>query len=101
MKIALLTLAVLTVYASEMVIDVQAEQDGASSAPSAAADTVREALAVVLKPVLALLYITVLPLAFAALVWAFCVFAPLQALVLGLLLIPAVGRLLRQRTAGL
>jgi hypothetical protein len=102
MKIALLTLAVLTACASELVIDVQAAQDGALNAPSAAPESVREGLAVVLKPVLALLYITALPLALAALVWALWVFAPVQALVLGvLLLMPAIGRLLRQRAARL
>jgi len=72
------------------------------NAPSAAPETVREALTVVLKPVLALLYITALPLALAALLWALWVFAPVQALVLGvLLLMSAIGRLLRQRAARL
>jgi hypothetical protein len=59
--------------------------------------TLREKLANVLEPVLTLLYIVVLPLAFIALLCELCVFAPIQALVLVLmLLVPATGWLLRR-----
>ena len=54
-------------------------------------------MAQVLEPVLTLAYIVIFPLAIVALLWALCVFAPIQAFVLVLmLLIPATGWLLRR-----
>jgi hypothetical protein len=96
MKLALITVAIVTVCANELVLGVMKEQD-AMKAPSIAPQTLRETLAHVLEPVLTLLYIVVLPLAFIALLCALCVFAPIQALVLVLmLLISATGWLLRR-----
>jgi hypothetical protein len=96
MKLALFTVAILTTCANELVLGVMKEQD-AMKAPSISPETLRERLANVLEPVLTLLYIVILPLAFIALLCALCVFAPIQALVLVLmLLIPATSWLLRR-----
>ena len=96
MKLALFIVAILTTCANELVLGVIKEQD-TMKAPSISPETLREKLANVLEPVLTLLYIVVLPLAFIALLCALCVFAPIQALVLVLmLLIPATGWLLRR-----
>jgi hypothetical protein len=96
MKLALFIVAVLTVCANELVLDVMKEQD-ATKAPSIAPETWREKLANLLAPLLELLYIVALLLAFTALVCTFLVFAPAMALALALmLLIPATGRLLRR-----
>ena len=96
MKLVRFIVAILTTCANELVLGVIKEQD-AMKAPSISPETLREKLANVLEPVLTLLYIVVLPLAFIALLCALCVFAPIQALVLVLmLLIPATGWLLRR-----
>jgi hypothetical protein len=96
MKLALFTVAILTTCANELVLGVMKEQD-AMKAPTISPETLRERLANVLEPVLTLLYIVILPLAFIALLCALCVFAPIQALVLVLmLLIPATSWLLRR-----
>jgi hypothetical protein len=96
MKLALFTVAVLTACANELVLGVKKKQDEAMNAPSTAPETLRETLAHLLAPMLELLYIVVLPLAFVALLYAFCVFAPRQACALVLLpLIPAIGWLRR------
>jgi hypothetical protein len=92
MKLALFTVTVLTACANELVLGVKKKQDEAMNAPSAAPETLLETLAHLLAPMLELLYIVVLPLAFVALLCAFCVFAPRQAFALVLLpLIPAIG----------
>src|SRR5215472_6250272 len=92
MKVALLAVAVLTACANELVLSVRKEQDQAMSARSASPETLRETLADLLAPVLELLYIVLLPLAFVALLYALCVFAPGQAIALILmLLISATG----------
>ena len=96
MKLALFTIALLTTCANELVLSVRAEQD-AMKARSIAPETWRETLAHALEPVLMLVYIIVLPLAIIALLWALCVFAPVQAFVLILmLLIPATSWLCRR-----
>jgi hypothetical protein len=96
MKLALFTIALLTTCANELVLSVRKEQD-AMKALSIAPETWRETLAHVLEPVLTLLYIIVLPLAIVALLWALCVFAPVQAVVFILmLLIPATSWLCRR-----
>ena len=96
MKLALITVAILTACANELVLGVMKEQD-AMKEPSISPETLRETLAHVLEPMLTLLYIVVLPLAFIALLCALFVFAPIQALVLVLmLLISATGWLLRR-----
>jgi hypothetical protein len=95
MKLAVLTVVVLAVFANELVLGVLKEQD-AMKATSLAPVTWQETLANFLAPVLELLYIIVLPLAFIALLCALCVFASAWALVLVLmLLIAAAGRMLR------
>jgi len=91
MKLALFTIAVLTVCANELVLAVKKKQDEVLNAPSATPETLPETLAQLLAPVLELLYIAVLPLAFVALLYALCVSAPRQAFALVLLLvIPAI-----------
>ena len=96
MKLALFTIAVIATCANELVLSVRKEQD-AMKAPSITPETWRETLAQVLEPVLTLAYIVIFPLAIVALLWALCVFAPIQAFVLVLmLLIPATGWLLRR-----
>ncbi|MBV8405452.1 MAG: hypothetical protein JO203_14790 [Gammaproteobacteria bacterium] len=96
MKLALLTVAVLTVCANELVLGVLKERD-AMEASCVTPVTWRETLADLLAPVLELLYIVALPLAFAALLCALCVFAASQGPVLLLsLLILATGWLLRR-----
>jgi hypothetical protein len=96
MKRALFIVAILTACANELVLGVIKEQD-AMEASSISPETWRERLTHVLEPVLTLLYIVVLPLAFIALLCTLCVFAPIQALVLVLmLLIPATSWLLRR-----
>jgi hypothetical protein len=96
MKLALFIVAILTTCANELVLGVMKDQD-AMKAPSISPETWRETLAHVLEPVLTLLYVLALPFAFVALLCALCVFAPVQALVLVLLLlISATGWLLRR-----
>jgi len=96
MKFALFALAVLATCANELVLSVRKEQD-AMKARSITPETWRETLAQVLEPLLTLTYIVIFPLAILALLWALCVFAPIQAFVLVLmLLIPATGWLLRR-----
>jgi hypothetical protein len=73
MKLVLFIVAILTTCANELVLGVIKEQD-AMKAPSISPATLREKLANVLEPVLTLLYIVVLPLAFIALLCALCVF---------------------------
>jgi hypothetical protein len=101
MKLALFIVVVLVACANELVLGVKKEQDEAMSAASLAPETLRETLANLLAPVLALLYIVALPLAFIALLCMLFVFAPALALAPALmLLMPATNRLLR-RNAGL
>ena len=69
MKVALLTVAVLVACANELVLSVKNEQDQALSARSASPETLRATLANLLAPMLELLYIVVLPLAFVALLY--------------------------------
>lgn len=96
MKLALFTVAVLTACANELVLSAKKKEDEAMNALSAAPETLRETLAHLLAPMLELLYIVALPLAFVALLCALCVFAPRQACALVLLpLIPAIGWLRR------
>ena len=96
MRFALFTIAFLATCANELVLSVRKEQD-AMMARSIAPETWRETLAQVLEPLLTLTYIVIFPLAILALLWALCVFAPIQAFVLVLmLLIPATGWLLRR-----
>ena len=98
MKLALFIVVVLVACANELVLGVKREQDEAMSAASLAPETLRETLANLLAPVLALLYIVALPLAFIALLRMLFVFAPALALAPALmLLIPAAGRLLRRK----
>jgi hypothetical protein len=98
MKFALFIVVVLVACANELVLGVKKEQDEAMSAASSAPETLRETLANLLAPVLALLYIVALPLAFIALLWMLFVFAPALALALSLmLLMPATSRLLRRK----
>ena len=87
MKLVVFTVVVLTACANELVLRVKKEQDEAITSLSTAPETLRETLANVLAPVLELLYIVVLPLAFIALVCALCIFAPRQALALLLMLL--------------
>jgi hypothetical protein len=96
MKLALFAIAVLATCANELVLSVRKEQD-AMKARAITPETWRETLAQVLEPVLTVAYIIIFPLAIVALLWALCVFAPIQAFVLVLmLLIPAAGWLLRR-----
>ena len=98
MKLALFIVVVLVVCANELVLNVKKEQDEAMSAASLAPETLRETLANLLAPVLTLLYIVALPLAFIALLCMLFVFARSLALALALmLLIPATTRLLRRK----
>jgi len=98
MKLALFIVVVLVACANELVLGVKKEQDEAMSAASFAPAAWRETLANLLAPVLALLYIIALPLAFIALLCMLFVFAPALALALALmLLIPATSRLLRRK----
>jgi hypothetical protein len=98
MKLAVFIVVVLIACANELVLSVKQEQDEAASAASSAPETLRETLANLLAPVLALLYIVALPLAFIALLCMFLVFAPALALALALmLLLAATGRLLRRK----
>jgi hypothetical protein len=93
MKGALFTVVILVACANELVLGVIKHQD----APSLASETWRETLANLLAPLLELLYIVALPLAFIALLCMLVVFAPALALALALmLLILATGRLLRR-----
>ena len=95
-RLALFTVIVLIACANELVLGVLKEQDAAKT-PSTAPESWRETLAHLLAPVLELLYIVFLPLAFIALVCTLCVFAPAQALALVLmLLVPATGWLIRR-----
>jgi hypothetical protein len=75
MKLALFTVAVLTACANELVLSVKKEQDEAMNAPSVTPETLRETLAHLLAPVLELLYLVFLPLAFVALLYELCVLA--------------------------
>jgi hypothetical protein len=98
MKLALFIVVILVACANELVLSVKKEQDEAMSAASLAPETLREKLANLLAPVLALLYIVALPLAFIALLRLLFVFAPALALALALmLLVPATSRLLRRK----
>jgi len=98
MKLALFIVVVLVACANELVLGVKKEQDEAMSAASSAPGTLRETLANLLAPVLLLLYIVALPLAFIALLCMLFVLAPALALALALrLLIPATSRLLRRK----
>jgi len=72
MKLALFTVAVLAACANELVLSVKKERDQAMNAPSASPVTLRETLAHLLAPVLELLYIVLLPVAFVALVCTLC-----------------------------
>jgi len=72
MKLALFTVAVLAACANELVLSVKKEQDQTMNAPSASPVTFRETLAHLLAPVLELLYIVVLPVAFVALLGTLC-----------------------------
>jgi hypothetical protein len=97
MKFVVFTVVVLAACANELVLRVKKEQDEAITSLSAAPETLRETLANVLAPVLELLYIVVLPLAFIALVCALCIFAPSQALLLLLMLLILATRWLLRR----
>jgi hypothetical protein len=97
MKLALFAVVALTVCANELVLGALKEQD-AMKASSITPETWRETLATLLAPVLELLYIVVLPLAFIALLCTLCVFASAWALVLVVLtlLITAARWVLRE-----
>jgi hypothetical protein len=96
MKVALFIVVVLVACANELVLGVKKQQDEAMNEPSAAPETLRETLAHLLAPVLELLYIVALPVAFVALLCMLCIFAPRQALAPALmLLIPAAVWVLR------
>ena len=96
MKLALFTIALITTCANEFVLTVIKDTDPVK-AQSIAPATWREILAHVLEPLLTVLYVVALALAVVALLWALCVFAPIQAFVLVLmLLIPATGWLCRR-----
>jgi hypothetical protein len=93
MRLAVFTVVVLVACANEFVLGAVKDQDATSSAPK----TWRETLANLLAPLLELLYILALPLAFVALLCMLFVFAPALALALALmLLISATSRLLRR-----
>jgi hypothetical protein len=87
MRLALFTVAVFFACADELVLGVKQEQDEAIRAPSSGPETLRETLVHLLAPLLELLHIVALPLAFIALLCMVFVFAPTLALALALMLL--------------